>query len=146
MTILFTTNDDVSVQHLASKLSELNARYKDRQVQQLIEIKENRPIRSNDQNRYYWAILKEIGATSGYESDELHKMYGKKFIGHYVLDELVARSTKDLDSREMTVYINQVKEHAKSFYNCTFPELKDKDYLKWESESRERYEDIFAAI
>lgn len=146
MTILFHTNDDASIVKLANYIQELNDRHVGKQITYTIEIKKNRPIRSLDQNRYYWAILKHIGAHTGYTTDDLHKFYKLEFNNKYVFGKLIEESTANLDSKEFTIYVNQVKEHAKSFHGIKFKELADKDYETWEQIGQHNYNQMFAAL
>lgn len=146
MTFLFHTNDDESVVKLSQKLSDLNDRNKEKRVGYLVTIKKNKPVRGHDANAYYWVCLQQIAVLSGHTTEELHELYKLKFNNKYVIDEYVPQTTTDLDTREFSIYVNKVKEHARSFYAVDFREPQDEKYLEWMSQTKEQYDAMFAAI
>lgn len=146
--LLFITNDDESVRKLSQRIEELNSLHKDKQVEYLISFDRNRNIRSNNQNRYYRAILKHIASAGecGYAEDELHEMYKQKFNSRYIIDEQVGQSTGKLTTEEFTIYVNKVKKHAEDFYHVTFPDPKDKVYQQWEEQTNKNYDRMFSQL
>jgi hypothetical protein len=111
----------------------------------IYQIKKNMPVRSNNQNRYYWAVLKVIAVKSGYTEDQLHEYYKKRYNGIEVLGEVIGNTTGDLDTAEFKIYVSRVKEHGKDFFECVFVEPEDKDYSLWEQMTRTSYNSMFLA-
>lgn len=146
-TLVFTTNDEKSVKALSEYLNYLNTdKHKDKQVEYIIDIKKNKPIRSISANRYYRAILLEIASASGYTDDEIHEFYKRKFHGKYVLDEVIGQSTSNMDTAEFSNYVKKVKQHGEEFFGVIIKDPKDKDYLLWEQLSKNKYDQMFNAI
>lgn len=146
MIMLFYTNQNQSVEKLSQVLEDLNDREKDKVVAYTIEIKKNKPIRSVKANRYYWAILKRIGAAAGYSEDELHEFYKKKFNHKYILDEVVGLTTSDMDQKEFSDYVKKVKDHARNFFEgVIIPEPEDEKYAAWEMMTKNNYDQMFSA-
>lgn len=145
--LIFLTNDDKSLKQLAEYLDYLNKdKHKDKQVEYIIEIKKNRPVRSISANRYYRAVLLEIASAAGYTDDELHEFYKRKFHGKYVLDEVIGQSTGDMDTAEFSAYVKKVKQHGEEFFGVIIKDPKDKDYLLWEQLSKNKYDQMFNSI
>lgn len=102
----------------------------------IAEIKRNRPIRSLQQNKFYWAILSIIAIDTGHTREELHEALKMKFNSEIVFfpksgNQIIPKSTNDLDSAQFTAYINRVKQWARDEFNINIPEPKDLDYAKW---------------
>ena len=106
-------------------------------VYHLSVVKKN-PNRTVPQNRYYWALLTMIGNEIGETPETMHTFFGNQYLnnvkkvimGHEV--ELV-HSTKSLDTKQFTEYIDEILKFANSFLNMTFPkqdELSESD-LSW---------------
>lgn len=147
VTFLYHTNDDNSIVKLQEKLQDLNDKAKGERIPYKFDIKLNRSIRSNDQNRYYRACLKQIAIVTGYTTDELHDFYKKKFVGiKMVFDEEVVLSTSKLDTKEFSVFIKKVKEHAEHFHGCQFVDIASQSYQVWEQLANDHYDDMFASI
>lgn len=143
---VFESNDDESVRKLSLYIEGLNQKDKDKKGKYIINIKKHFHNRSNEQNRRYRAILKTIGIHSGNTVDELHEMYKKKFHGKWILDELVGESTKNMDTREFTIYMNEVETHGKEFFNAVFKHPEDDKYLEWESQVNDHYNRMMISI
>jgi len=76
--------------------------------------------RSNPQNALYWKWITIIADTLGYDKDELHDAFKRKFIG---LDQgvdmfgnlyLMPKSSAKLKKGEFTTYMNKVYAFATS--------------------------------
>lgn len=99
----------------------------------LIQVKENMPVRSNDQNRYYFAILKIIASEAGYETTrELHEHCKLTFNGVIRTTRrgnqiMVGGSTTDLNTKAFTAYVEKVKHWARHEWDCEFPEAEQAD-------------------
>ena len=87
--------------------------------------------RSLKQNRYYWLILKMIAYETGNDKDDLHEIYGDKFLPkeeRRLGDEVsyLKVSTSSLDRKEMTYYIDAIRRHAQIVLNISTPDAEDK--------------------
>lgn len=146
MIMLFNTNEDESVRKLSAYLEDLNDQNKDKLVCYTIEIKKNRPIRSVKANRYYRAVLQCISSFAGYDEDDLHEMYKKKFNGKWVLDELIGHTTTDMDSKDFSTFVKKVKDHGRAFFGAHIAEPEDEKYAAWEMMTKNNYDQMFASI
>lgn len=93
----------------------------------VIQIKRNRPVRSLSQNKYYFLCLNIIGLSTGHTTEELHEICKLKFnsdIIHFPKSgsQILGKTTSDLDSKEMTAYINRVKLWANDEFGIVIPE------------------------
>lgn len=127
---IYDTEQPESHTYLGKQLRELpKGKY-------LITVKKHRIIRSLDQNKYYWAIIKIIGIHTGYDQDTLHELFKSMF--NFIEIKLpngdirrVGQTTSDLDTDEFTRYINQVKQYGRDDFGCIIPEKQDVTYLQW---------------
>jgi hypothetical protein len=145
MKFLYKTNNTDAINNLAEVFQGLNDKHPGKEVAYSVEVKLNRAIRSNDQNARYWVILQEIAVQSGSgnTADDLHEFYKMKFNSKWIIDEHVPQSTTKLDTKDFTIYMNQVEEHARSFFNCVFKNPGDDRYIEWMEGARERYNGMF---
>lgn len=111
-----------------------------------VEVKKNYPIRSNDHNRYYRAVLKIIATHTGIDEDTLHEDY-KQMYNYKIVkfpngeERSVPQSTK-MDSDKFSFYVNKVKTHARDFHGCVIVEPGDLD-LAMEMRIKEQYDKVF---
>lgn len=145
-TLLLRTNDQRSLENLSTYIEYLNDQHKGKQVEYIVEIKKNRPIRSVSANRFYWAILKDIASHTGYREDEMHEFFKKKFNSKTVLNELIGESTSNLDSKEFSTYCKQVKDYAKEMFDLIIPDPSDRHYAVWEQITHEKYNAMYNSI
>lgn len=116
--------------------------------QYVIEIKKKKHIRSLDQNRYYFAILKLAAIhTAEYDIDRLHEVCKKKFNGeliHFPKSpiERIGMSTANLDTAEFSGYVSRVKMWLRDEFGLTIPEKQDVNYQVW-ADIETNYEKIF---
>ena len=82
--------------------------------------------RSNQQNKYYFAVvLPLIGETTGYSDDEVHEIMKVMFlskpirIGGSKLE--IPRSTTTLTTIEMESYLSNIREWASIELGCSIP-------------------------
>ncbi len=113
----------------------------------IIEIKKNRPIRSLDANKFYWAVLQIIAVESGHDKDWLHDFYKNEFNFEEVKlpngdIRRMARSTSGLDTKDFALYLNRVIEHGRTFFGCVIMEQRDYDYAKMLM-IKEHYDRVF---
>jgi hypothetical protein len=113
----------------------------------IIDIKKNRPVRSLDANKFYWAVLQIIAIESGHDKDWLHDFYKNEFNAEEVRFhggevKRMARSTSNMDTKEFALYLNRVIEHGRSFFGCVIMEQRDFDYAKLMM-IKEQYDRVF---
>jgi hypothetical protein len=144
--VLYNTNDHHSFNKLVNMLNGLDEFHQGKVVTYRIDIIRNRPVRSVDQNRYYWALLTMIAAQSGYTKEKLHHWYGLEFLAEDFNGKMIPRSTSELNTEEMSNYIKKVKTHAEEFYSVNIPRPEDKEYINWERMANNFYDDMFRSI
>lgn len=143
MIFLWLTNNPHSEEKLKQQVAFLNSRHEGKQVTYRIEMVKNRPVRSVDQNRMYWAILTAIGAHIGETKENLHEWYRLQFIPVEFGGKMIPRSTTELDTAEMSTYIKQVEQHAKDFHGLVLPDVRDQYYTLWERTNKNSYDALF---
>jgi hypothetical protein len=81
-----------------------------------LELGKFKSKRSNSQNDYYWAILKELGDYTGYSEEELHDMFRFKYLSEKKTvagSEIYAiKSTTSLNVDEFKNYIQDIQRFA----------------------------------
>ena len=80
-----------------------------------LTVEEDRPLRSRQQNRYYWGVVLRIaGAELGYTPDEMHEVCKGKFLKrtwHIGAEDVNGTgSTARLNTAEMTEYIDRTRQ------------------------------------
>ena len=84
-----------------------------------------RQMRSLSQNAYYWGVvIALLGEYCGYDPDQLHDALKLKFLVDRQNEQyglVKVRSTSDLDTAEMTEYIEQVRRWAAEI-GCNIPD------------------------
>lgn len=98
--------------------------------------KKNKPInvyvcevtetRTLTQNRYYWSLMEMIGKETGDHRNEVHKFMKSKFLGKEEITiggfkETAETSTTDLDTKQMTDYIDNIIKFALDFLGIELP-------------------------
>ena len=81
-----------------------------------IEVKPFAFNRSTQQNKRYWALIKELGSFLGYEEQEMHELMKYKFLGYkteMLGEEIpVIPSTSKLTIKEFVAYLSKVERFA----------------------------------
>jgi hypothetical protein len=83
----------------------------------IIDVKENRPKRTNAQNRLMWMwlddIAKKMSDATGYEVDEIHQLFKDSFLDGKKVKikglETSIPSTTELDVKEMGEYLDRIQ-------------------------------------
>lgn len=94
----------------------------------VITIKRNRMQRSLPQNNYYHGVVvKTLALYIGDSEEAIHDMLKKKFNGHTIVFpsgniELVGGSTAKLNTHEMTMYIEKIRNWAVTEEGCYIPQ------------------------
>lgn len=144
--LIWRTNDQKSSENLYSHLNFLKAKAKGKQIDYLVSIKQNRPVRSVSQNGYYWIILEAIASETGDMKENLHAWYALEYLGQEFRGKMIARSTTELDTAEFTTYVNKVKAHAREFHGVYIAEPNDRAYSAWEQITKEKYNNLFQGL
>jgi len=83
-----------------------------------VEIKPFAFNRSTQQNKRYWALIKELGSFLGYDESEMHELMKYKFLSYkqeMLGDEMVViPSTSKLTIKEFVEYLSKVERFAVS--------------------------------
>jgi len=88
-------------------------------------------VRSIGQNAMYWAILNCIASETGNSSDDMHEFFKQEFLKARVVKlgltgRAVHPSTKSLDTKEFTDYMDKVKLFANEELGIYIPSVEDK--------------------
>ncbi|MGF0036502.1 hypothetical protein [Victivallis vadensis] len=75
--------------------------------------------RTNEQNRFYWAVLNEIAEATGNGNEDLHEHFRARFLQDRSCTPARIRSTTELSVREFTRYIDQILEFVGTQYGIT---------------------------
>jgi len=83
----------------------------------LIEIKLFRKNRSSAQNRLYWLYLNLIASETGHIPEDLNKLFKSEFLPVeykelYGKKIALLTSSKDLDTKEFTEYLNKIEDRT----------------------------------
>ena len=117
----------------------VNALYERRAV---VECSEHKPKRSSPQNRYLHVILGEFAMQTGNTMDYVKVEYFKRQCNRELFvrtkyDDLakkeaeILRSSKDLDTGEMTTAIERFRNWAASEAGIELPEPQDQEWIAY---------------
>lgn len=145
-TILWTTNNKESSEKLYSKLNYLKDKHAGKQVDYIISIKKNSPVRSQSQHGYYFVCLQAIASETGDTKDQLHEWYKLEYNSVEFRGKMIAKSTTDLDTAEFTIYLNKVIAHAREFHNVYIASPGDRSYNVWEQVTKDKYNAMYSSL
>lgn len=83
--------------------------------------------RTNKQNKYYWGVIVDrISNETDHTDEEVHEFLKTKFLGRRFIEIAgeeveITKSTKKIDTIEMTRYIEQIRAWAAQFLGMTIP-------------------------
>lgn len=84
--------------------------------------------RTPKQNRYYWGVvIKMLADHTGYTKEEMHEAMkntylGRRFIEFNGKEVELSKSTKDIDTKEMSEYTERVRQFAAEFLALNIPD------------------------
>lgn len=84
--------------------------------------------RTTKQNRYYWGVVvKMIADQTGYTPEEVHEAMkteylGRRFVEFGRKEVQLSKSTKDIDTKEMSDYTERVRQFAAEFLQMVIPD------------------------
>ena len=100
-----------------------------------VSIKEEKPIRSLNQNRYYWGVvLKVLALEFGYSAEEMHEISKQQFNQEHrwlkwqregipqAREYSFGGSTKELDTAEFSEYVDLIRGWAASEFQINIPD------------------------
>lgn len=122
MELIYNSQEDADKKRLYQVLKNLkNGVYK-------INIQKVKNIRSLSQNKYYWAVVVAVLASEvGYYRDEMHMLLRRKFLGYTKTnpitgeEDVFAKSTTDLNTQEMEMYLESIRTWAISELDIYIP-------------------------
>jgi len=78
--------------------------------------------RSQKQNKYYWGVvLKIMSDEIGYLPDECHQLMQIQFLKYESNGEWFVKSTTKLNTKEMEIYLENVRRFAAMELSCFVP-------------------------
>tara|TARA_R100000773_G_scaffold35101_1_gene30102 strand:+ start:110 stop:499 length:390 start_codon:yes stop_codon:yes gene_type:complete len=105
---------------LINDLSKLND-----DIKVVIEIREAKDVRTNQQNKLWWSWMNTIGESIGYSSSEIHEILKYKFL---MKEEMIdgemhqsLKSTTTLTKKEFNKLTNDVLYWANDTLNINLP-------------------------
>lgn len=84
--------------------------------------------RTPKQNRYYWGVvIKMISDHTGYTKEEMHEALKNEYLGRRFIEfggkEIeLSKSTKDIDTKEMSEYTERCRQFAAEFLQLNIPD------------------------
>jgi hypothetical protein len=91
-----------------------------------VRVDERRDKRSSQANRYYFFILGLISEHTGYEKDELHELFKKKFnpitVSLAKEEEVVGGSTTKMNSKVFSEYVERIRRFAETELGVITPD------------------------
>jgi len=105
-----------------------------RQRRHIMTIKEYKENRSKMQNAYMWGVVYDIiSKETGYDPEEVHQLFGEKFLSYEKKGNTFLRSTTELNTKEMEDYLEMVRRFASMELKCFIPLPNETDF-KYEVE------------
>lgn len=141
---LYKAGDDLSHKQCGKMLRELP---KDEYV---IAIKKNRPIRSLKQNRYLHFAIKILAIHTGFTHEEIYEIAKFKFNGKMINlpkggTQVIGQSTKDMDTKEFTIFVNRYCKWCQDEFGISIPQPGDLDLMK-RMEIENNYTKVFSGF
>lgn len=145
-TILWTTNNKESSAKLFDHLNYLKAKNGDKQVDYMVTIKKNLPVRSISDNGYYWLVLTAIANHTGDTKEDLHSWYKLEFNSHEFRGKMIPTTTTDLDTAEHKIYVEKVKHHGRTFHGAYIADRAAREYAVWAQVTKEKYDATYLSL
>lgn len=92
----------------------------------VLDVKEYKPTRSNEQNRYlHGVVFKLIADVTGYSIEEVKELMREMFLNDmkvlHGIEVPFNKSTTKLDKKEMSEFIEKIRDWASLELNCYIP-------------------------
>lgn len=99
------------------------AKWNDKDV--VVEVKLDRPTRSNQQSRYYWGVvISLISEVTGYTPDEVHELMKAKFLSKPLnigSETFNISTTTNQSTIEFEAYMSDIRQFASVELGCFVP-------------------------
>jgi len=83
---------------------------------------DKKETRSDKQRKYQFGVVyKTIGDETGYLPEEVHSLMGKQFLSYENQGEMFVKSTTKLNTKEMEIYLENVRRFAATELKCFVP-------------------------
>jgi hypothetical protein len=98
-----------------------------------VKIEPVRRMRSVSQNRLYWLWIACLEHETGNSKEDLHSYFKQRYIepmNKIVFGETIEMrpSTKDLDTKYFTLYLDKIQQFAATDLKITLPNPSDRDF------------------
>jgi len=91
-------------------------------VRYFIHIKKYRKNSSQEQQNYMRGVVyRDLAEHTGYTKDEVHQIYGDRYLSYLKNGVWFVKSTKSLNTKEMEEYLSKVRQHASEFHKLYIP-------------------------
>ena len=78
--------------------------------------------RSKSQNNYMWGVVYDIiSKETGYDQEEVHQLMGQQFLAYEKKEGCFIKSTTELNTKEMEIYLEKVRRFASIELKCFIP-------------------------
>ncbi len=85
--------------------------------------------RSLKQNAYMWGVVYDImSKETGYLPDECHQLMQKQFLKYESQGEWFVKSTTKLNTKDMEIYLENVRRFASMELSCFIPLPNETDF------------------
>lgn len=126
---LYKRGDIISHRELGRTLQELPT------GEYVVSIKKNLPIRSLKQNRYLHFAIKILAIHTGFTHEEIYEIAKFKFNGKMINlpkggTQVIGQSTKDMDTKEFTIFVNRYCKWCQDEFGISIPQPGDLDLMK----------------
>ena len=91
-------------------------------------VKKYRMKRTNLQNRYLHAIFNMLGNETGFTMDEVKQVYKRRFLSYKKGKTTFVRQTSKLNTKEMTDFIEKIRNSASADLGIYVPAPHESDY------------------
>lgn len=88
----------------------------------IVEIDTPKNIRTAQQNKYLWGVVyKEISEYTGYTNEEVHQVFGERFLSYEKNGHKFVKSTTKLSTKEFSQYVDKVIQYAGEKFQVSIP-------------------------
>ena len=107
--------------------------------QKHVELKEIRKKRSLNQNAYLHLIFTFIGSEIGYTMEETKHIFKLKYLSYEKNNYKFAGHTSKLNTKEMTIFIEQIRNYSSIELGIYVPSPDEKNKLDWLQEQMQQF-------
>lgn len=128
---LYTGKDAVSHKELGNKLWDMPT------GEYILMVKKNRPIRSLQANKFFWAVIRLYAIHTGHTEQEINIMFrmdrhSKIILNSKGVEKRVPLETKALDTKEFAIVCNNLLAWGyENFPEVRVPRKEDMTYIQY---------------